>query len=513
MVDLALLLEQPGLGLRAVHLPRADREVRWVATSELEDPGPFLEGGELLLTTGLATGGWRSQWSAYVERLVEAGVAGLALGVGLTHSRVPAGLVRACEQHGLNLVEVPRETTFVAVSRAAARMIEQRDAAEARLALESQRQLTAAAMQVDASLAVAERLARLLDGTTLLLTPDGQAVAGPVGPRQGQTDLAAVRVELARIRPQGLRAASTFSDGHGSTLLVPIGLRGRPLQYLCVTVSGRLTGAARAAVTTAVALLGLAAEQERERRDTRRQLWRKVHELLAHGDRETAALLGGASAAPALPRRISVLRVSGAADVLEDALAELERDDVLAALVDEEVWVATSPGIGVRRAEELAARGLRVGVGDSHGTAARALARTSDARRVVHWERLVREGAVGLLDPEVASSFAGSFLAPLDEAQVETLGSFLRQHGSRLKVAEELGLHRNTVRNRVAQIESALGRSLDDPDTRASAWLALQAQPPSGAGDSASSRTRVGDPEPSAGTDHTDGVPSADRTV
>jgi DNA-binding PucR family transcriptional regulator len=477
MVDVAHILEQQELGLRALHLPRADREVRWVATSELEDPGPFLEGGELLLTTGLATRGWRTEWSPYVERLVEAGVAALALGVGLTHQRVPAALVRACEQHGLNLVEVPPATTFVAVSRAAALLIEQRDAAEARLALESQRQLTAAAMQVDPSLAVARRLARLLDGTTVLLTPDGQVVAGPVGPRQAPPDLAEVRVELARIRPQGLRAASTFSDSHGTTMLVPIGLRGRPLQYLCVTVSGRLTAAARAAVTTAVALLGLVAEQERERRDSRRQLWRKVHELLAHGDLESAALLGAASAAPALPRRISVLRVSGPPDVLEDALAELERDDLLAALVDEEVWVATSPGFGVRPAEDLAARGLRVGVGDSHATAARALARTSDSRRVVHWDRLVREGAVGLLDPEVASSFAGSFLGPLDDSQVETLASFLRQNGSRLKVAEELGLHRNTVRNRVAQIESALGRSLDDPDTRASAWLALQALP------------------------------------
>jgi len=57
-----------------------------------------------------------------------------------------------------------------------------------------------------------------------------------------------------------------------------------------------------------------------------------------------------------------------------------------------------------------------------------------------------------------------------------TLGSFLTHHGSRLKVAEELGLHRNTVRNRMAQIERAIGRSLDDPDTRAAAWLALQAR-------------------------------------
>ena len=31
----------------------ADREIRWVHISELEDPTPWLSGGELLLTTGI----------------------------------------------------------------------------------------------------------------------------------------------------------------------------------------------------------------------------------------------------------------------------------------------------------------------------------------------------------------------------------------------------------------------------------------------------------------------------
>lgn len=134
MVDVSLLLEETELRLRAVHLPRPHAEIRWVATSELEDPSPFLEGGELLLTTGLATRGWRSQWNGYAARLARVGVTSVALGVGLTHNRAPGAFVRACEQHGLNLLEVPRDTTFVAVSRVAARLIDKRDEDEARLA-------------------------------------------------------------------------------------------------------------------------------------------------------------------------------------------------------------------------------------------------------------------------------------------------------------------------------------------------------------------------------------------
>ena len=43
-LGLALLAEGPGV----------DRPVTWVHVSELRDPTPFLSGGELLLTTGLA---------------------------------------------------------------------------------------------------------------------------------------------------------------------------------------------------------------------------------------------------------------------------------------------------------------------------------------------------------------------------------------------------------------------------------------------------------------------------
>jgi purine catabolism regulator len=229
-------------------------------------------------------------------------------------------------------------------------------------------------------------------------------------------------------------------------------------------------------ITAAVALLGLIAEQEHSRLETRRRLWSKVHELLADGHTDAAALLGEAADAPPIPERRGVLLATGSAEALDDALARLEQDHVLGALVHGELVAAAPPPELTRRARDLAALGLRVGIGESHRAAAQALSRTSENNRVVHWERLVREGLVGVLEPDVASQFARSFLAGLDAEQVATLESFLRHHGSRQKVAQELRVHRNTVRNRLEMIESTLGRSLEDPDARASAWLALQAQ-------------------------------------
>ncbi len=55
VVKLADLLAVPGLELAAVGVSEPDVDVRWVATSELVDPTPYLQGGEVLLTTGLET--------------------------------------------------------------------------------------------------------------------------------------------------------------------------------------------------------------------------------------------------------------------------------------------------------------------------------------------------------------------------------------------------------------------------------------------------------------------------
>lgn len=485
MVDVALLLGQDELRLRAVHLARPDATIRWVATSELEDPTPFLEGGELLLTTGLSTRGWRSEWDGYVERLASAGVSSLALGVGLTHRRAPATLVRACEQHGLNLLEVPRETAFVAVSRAAVRLIEQRDESEASLALETQRQLTAAAVREDPRHAVVGRLAQVLDGAAFLLAADGRLEVRPTGPRKQLADVEAAGVEINRIRSQGLRAASTVSDDLQTRLVVPVGLRGRPGYYLAVAVPGRVSNVRRSAIATAVALLGLTVEQERDRRESRRHLLGKTYELLSRGDVEAATVVGEASGAPTLPGRVQIAHATGPEDALHDALAELERGPLLATIDDGILRLVCAPTQASRVADDLAGRGFAVGLGQpvrlpdvarAHATASLAHARATTGSGVVAWERVVREGAVGLLAPDVAESFSASFLGGLDEEQAATLGSFLTHHGSRLKVAEELGLHRNTVRNRLAQIEHTIGRSLDDPDTRAAAWLAVQAR-------------------------------------
>ncbi len=104
----------------------AGAHVRWVHSTELSDPTPWLKGGELLLTTGLQLDGPKTQ-RELIERLADHDIAGLGFGTGFSHRRIPAALVKAAQKRGFPLFEVPYELPFIAITeRAFARLLDER---------------------------------------------------------------------------------------------------------------------------------------------------------------------------------------------------------------------------------------------------------------------------------------------------------------------------------------------------------------------------------------------------
>jgi PucR family transcriptional regulator, purine catabolism regulatory protein len=93
----------------------AQVNVRWVHSTELLDPTPWLRGGELLLTTGLQLMGAKPQ-REFVERLAEREIAGLGFGSGFVHKKVPAAVLNTARKLGFPLFEVPYELPFIAVT-------------------------------------------------------------------------------------------------------------------------------------------------------------------------------------------------------------------------------------------------------------------------------------------------------------------------------------------------------------------------------------------------------------
>jgi purine catabolism regulator len=104
----------------------AQTHVRWVHSTELPDPTPWLKGGELLLTTGIQLDGPKVQ-RELIDRLADHEIAGLGFGTGFAHRRLPAALVTAARKRGFPLFEVPYELPFIAITeRAFARLLEER---------------------------------------------------------------------------------------------------------------------------------------------------------------------------------------------------------------------------------------------------------------------------------------------------------------------------------------------------------------------------------------------------
>ena len=86
----------------------------------------------------------------------------------------------------------------------------------------------------------------------------------------------------------------------------------------------------------------------------------------------------------------------------------------------------------------------------------------------------------GIFDRSLIGDFVAQTLGPLiaparkqPHVLVHTLDALLKENGNGLKAAQRLGLHRNTINQRIQRIEQLSGQSLDDPLFRMNASVAM----------------------------------------
>lgn len=484
MVTVDDLLAEPSLGVESVHRSRGDaRTIRWVATSELPRPDDFLSGGELLLTTGL-NDRTPAEWTALVRRLVELPIAALCFGTGLVHDEVPADLVRAARDHDLDLLRSDVSVPFVQISQwVIERQLELREQDAQRL---SQRQ--------------DDLVRRLLDGGDL---------RGVLRGIHGAVEGGRLRVVesdgtvLAQYPAAGIRRGRWTGSPPGLDL--PILVQGRLVARLqserpaedarlarfAATVLGMELARRHAWEAGARELLGHVVEdaldrvvpdEQVERRLARQDVHTADDLWIAVGDLDASATVlaevpgllsppGRSSDAPgdtqprtAMVRGRPTLLLTAAVPVEETAEALRRR----LGRVDPDAGVGISgPHTGVD--------GLRLGwLTATHAAAQGAGVHLAD-RSTVTW--LLLAAADGATD-----SIADRVLGPVrshDHAHgsdlVVTVRSHLAHDGVVTAVAEDLGVHPNTIRQRIRLIERITGSSLTATATRVDFALALRA--------------------------------------
>jgi purine catabolism regulator len=488
------LLAVPGLDLEIVVGGDLERVIRWVHTTELADPTRYLQGGEVILTTGV----WRDAGTTstgFVAPLERSDIAALGYGIPQPDAVLPPDLVEACEAAHLPLFTVPFEVPFIAVSRAFVdRVYGQREEALRARVVRNDRLVHAAGH--------GEGLDGILDVLDGRLRPwmlgrgrhviAGSASAGDVA------CVCADRAGLAQPQPVAANGWMAF----------PIVAVGRTEAHLVVSAGeSGLGDDDRAAVDQALPFLGLELARLQVLRENERRLAAELIDLIMAGQaqaRATAARLATFGLDASAPLAAVVCECEDGdvgLDRLESALADAEVASVTAVKTRELVAVVGWPGdedglaglaarLHERMEEPVGVGGIAV---DSSGlrtavVEARHACRFARLRRDAGWATHDQVGSHSLLlalqDEEVLAAFRRALLRPLEEHDarrrsrlVETLDRFLSSGCRWQETATALHVHVNTLRHRLDRVEQLTGRDLGSMEDRVDLYIALRSRP------------------------------------
>ncbi|MGD1220462.1 PucR family transcriptional regulator [Streptomyces krungchingensis] len=269
---------------------RLDVPVRWAHVSELADPVPYMEGGELLLITALKLDAEDPEaMRRYVKRLAGAGVVGLGFAVGVNYEEIPKALVDAAEEAGLPLLEVPRRTPFLAISKAVSAAIAADQYRAVTAGFAAQRELTKQALN-DGPEGLLAALAGQVDGWAALYDASGAVVA--TAPEWAGRRAARITPDVERLRERPAPASSVVG-GDDRVELHSLGTGRRPRAALAVGTAAALGTAERYAVHSAIALLTLTTERSRSLHAAEQRIGAAVLRMLLAGEPDHARAVAG----------------------------------------------------------------------------------------------------------------------------------------------------------------------------------------------------------------------------
>ena len=490
----------------------AGSPIRWVHVSELSDPTPWLSGGELLLTTGMALLDEDTQ-RGYVRRLVEHHLAGLGFGIGFAHAEVPAALLDEARTLDFPVFAVPYEMPFIAITERAFTSLVNEQFDRLQRAVSIQRRMERLVLEERSLGEVVRGLANAVGATMMVLDGAGRPLASHGFRREIDASLTrALGAEVAEraraAEPRGFVPQSAGLAGSAVALPVP-GARGAPSWLVAVPESDSVADYERFLAHHAVMVVALAQMRERVVAETERRLAGDV----------LATVLSGRLEPDEIAARLAPFEIAGEVAVLVLALedpdageGDLERilaDLGVRALV---ATVATArrrllcaalaapadvaaPAAAAAR-ELLAGRGHEVRAALSHGAPVASLRRSfHEARCALEVSALANGSApavatpadlgayrllLSLQDDSGLRQYCEEVLRPVEAARgngselLRSLEAFLDHNGNWEAAARALVCHRHTLRYRMSRIEELTGRRLDRVEHRIDFWLALR---------------------------------------
>lgn len=533
-ITVNILLEQRSLNLSlAVEGDKEtlDMPISWVHFSESPDPTPYLEGGEVLLTTGLVMPKDQPDeiHRSFASRLIDAGVRGIGFGIGVQHDSIPQWLVYQCEATGLALFSVPLKTPFIAISKTIARGISDDTHQNFARMYSNQQRLMRSVKSLDPVSTIVSRLAELIGGWVALLNPVGSIISSshhvlPV-------EVGALGDALA-FSVLG-EAKFTVAKGYDIAIFHVASPTKQTLGYLVAGRKGEKGTIDHPLVAEAASLLSLAVNGTADSNRSLNHLRSTMTRLCLEGESQSVRRFADDvwSGLPVQP--LVALRIIGQQDALEDAGRLFEpfrrtvaKNDnrVVFGIVDGDMWAIVSQSNAAMWTQQLTRTG-RLTVGQSSGATwidmprARHEAYQAGAEALTSGKALVQYGdgeggttLEGVVEPSLMRAFADLKLAPIanlifdlstgphtkagkprqagtvktSESQIakvdsgtqvraiDVLWAWLQSRGRAEEAARMAGMHRHTLTKYLGVIGKELGVDLNDPGTTAELWYACR---------------------------------------
>lgn len=492
------LVTRANLRLELIVSGDLDREIRWVHSSDMPDPAPYLRGDEVVLTAGIWH--WHGIAAAsFAAGLGRARAAALGFGTNPLVTRVPDELVEACREWSLTLFRVPDDVSFIEIAEEFVEVHQRLRERPLHELLDSGGQFLYS-LQAGGGL---DGLLRILSG--LLARPAAIVRRGRGAVAASDPD--AFTHELVMATEAAIGTEPPVRDlGEATAFPVPTGFGDAAL--LVAGPAAAITVLERAAIDQALAFAAIELQRARAVTETERRFVGELFDLISAGEGQHPAVIARLRSLGLHPDAALVAVCCDVADpeaALATAQHELEDWGQRGALAirGRRVVGLVQTAVGddldalAERLHATLGPGAFIGIGgtavDSHGLG-RSIVQADHACRFARRRRergIATHDALAshallleLQDDGVLDVFDETLVRPLSEHDhrhrtelVRTLDLFLGSGGRYKQTADALHLHVNTLRLRLARIEEITKRDLRSMDDRVDLWIALRSRP------------------------------------
>ena len=510
-----------------------ERPVRWVHVAELRNLADLLEGGELVLTTGLAFGDSAADAAEYLAGLEAAGAAAVIVELSGERAADAAALAAAAAVARLPVIRLHRQIRFVEVTEVVHRRIVAGQFEQVARAREVHEVFTMLSLQSAGVQEIVDRASQLLAAPVVLEDSSHLVVAfapGPVPPQDLLRDWQRRSRAVHRSDQGGGRSGGGSPATSGAEWLqTPVGLGSQQWGRLVMPgLPDSVEAAAEASMVLERAGQALSINRltERDQAGLAQQAQAGlIHELRSprvpdETEVQTRAQALGLKPSPAYLPLVLHLDAGAGRDPMsmqrkERALLEL-LDSVLSSTRNSALAAALQTGqvavllaLPARLLEDsvlericgvLAERSAAAdepltwtaGAGRARSALSDAAAGLDEAAHVAQTAGTMSGGARryfrstdvrlrGLLallreDPRAAAFADTELRGILEEGAGEDLAllqRFLECGGNKTELARRGYLSRPTLYSRLERLEERLGVSLDDPESRTSLHVAV----------------------------------------